>query len=163
MNGHLGSIPLYRILRMCSRLEGHVKMATSKQRRTDLMLGQMLEIVSVMATFQSTISKIPKSKDVTLKEADENKFATRRQKRACKEDDVDAALYTRFVDTRVQDNPITSVILKENANLPQNSIKIHIWVALPVKDQGTVLTSSKPTERRKTKMLWPPIHGYALF
>ena len=87
-----------------------VKMAT--KRRTDLTLGQKLEIVSALerervsqaelakrfSCAQSTISKIAKSKDAILKEAEENKSATRKRKRASKDNDVDTALYTWFVD-----------------------------------------------------------------
>ena len=75
-----------------------VKMAT-KRRRTDLTLGQKLEIVSALerervsqaelakrfSCAQSTISKIAKSKDAILKEAEENKSATRKRKRASKD------------------------------------------------------------------------------
>ena len=107
-----------------------VKMATSKRRRTDLTLGQKQEIVRVMgrerpsqaelakrfSSAQSTISKITKSKDALLKEAEENKLTTRKRKRASKDDDVDAALYTWFVDARARDTPITSTILEEKAN-----------------------------------------------
>ena len=95
-----------------------------------MTLGQKLEIVSVMererpfqaelakrfSCAQSTISKIGKSKDAILKEAEENKFATRKRKRASKDDDVDAALYTWFVDDRAWGAPITSPILEEKAN-----------------------------------------------
>ena len=106
-------------------------MATSKRRRTDLTLGQKREIVRVMgrerpsqaelakrfSCAQSTISKITKSKDPLLKEAEENKLTTRKRKRASKDDDVDAALYTWFIDARARDVPITSAILEEKANL----------------------------------------------
>ena len=106
-------------------------MATSKRRRTDLTRGQKLEIVHVMgrerpsqaelakrfSCAQSTISKITKSKDALLKEAEENKLTTRKRKRASKDDDVDAALYTWFVNARARDVPITSAILEEKANL----------------------------------------------
>ena len=92
-----------------------------------MTLGQKLEIVSVMererpfqaelakrfSCAQSTISKIAKSKDAILKEAEENKFATRKRKRASKDDDVDAALYTWFVDAKARDAP---AILEEKAN-----------------------------------------------
>ena len=104
-----------------------VKMATSKRRRTDLTLGQKLETVRVkgrerpsqaelakrVSCAQSTISKITKSKDALLKEAEENKLTTRKRKRA---DDVDAAFYTWLVDARARDAPITPEILEEKAN-----------------------------------------------
>ncbi|CAI8046115.1 Tigger transposable element-derived protein 3 [Geodia barretti] len=96
-------------------------MATSKRHRTDLTLGQKLEIVSVMERERPSQaeltkrfkSKIAKSKDAILKEAEKNKFATRKQKRASKDDDVDAALYTWFVDAKARDAP---AILEEKAN-----------------------------------------------
>ena len=51
-----------------------------------------------------------------MKDAEENKFAVRKRKRASKDDGVDAALYAWFIDARAQDAPITSAILEEMAN-----------------------------------------------
>ena len=72
------------------------------------------ELAKRFSCAQSTISKITKSKDAILKEAEENKFATHKRKRASKDDD--STLYTWFVDARARDAPITSAILEEKAN-----------------------------------------------
>ena len=89
-----GRTPKY--VRGALSVKATFKMATSKRHRTDLTLGQKLEIVSVMEREQPSQaeltkrfkSKIAKSKDAILKEAEKNNFATRKQKRASKDDDV---------------------------------------------------------------------------
>ena len=103
---------------------------TTKRRRTDLTLGQKVEFVSLMERerpsqaelsrhfncSQSTVSNITKNKDAILHDAEENKSASRKWKRSSKDDDIDAALYTWFVDARAWDAPITSAVLEEKAN-----------------------------------------------
>ena len=57
-----------------------------------------------------------KNKDAIVRDAEDNKLASRKRKRSSKDDDVDAALFTWFVDARARDMPITSAILEEKAN-----------------------------------------------
>ena len=112
-------------------------MATTKRSRTDLTLSKRLEIVKFMekerpsqteaakrfSCSQSTISKIVKKKEAILEEAGEHKSSTRKRKRAGKDDEIDAALYTWFVDARARDAPITSAILEEKANYFASMLK----------------------------------------
>jgi hypothetical protein len=65
---------------------------------------------------QSTISKIAKNKEAILREAEANVMGSRKRKRSGKDDEVDAALYTWFVDAWARDAPITSAVLEEKAN-----------------------------------------------
>ena len=103
-------------------------MATSR-KRNDLSLSQRVNILKTMEQeklsqtelvkcfkcSQSTISKILKNKDATLREADEHPVGTHKRKRSGKDDDVDAALFTWFIDARARDAPITSAVLEEKA------------------------------------------------
>ena len=57
---------------------------------------------------QSAISKIT---DALLQEEEENKSASCKRKRSSKDDDVDEALFTWFVDAMARDLPITSAVL----------------------------------------------------
>ena len=69
------------------------------------------ELAKPFKCSQSTISKILKNKDAILREA----VGTRKRKRSRKDDDVDAALSTWFIDVRVRDAPVTSAVLEEKA------------------------------------------------
>ena len=100
------------------------KKATGR-KRNDLSLSQRVNILKTMEQeklsqtelakhfkcSQSTISKILKNKDAILREADEHSVGTRKRKRSGKDDDVDAALFTWFIDARARDAPVTSPVL----------------------------------------------------
>ena len=100
------------------------------RRRTDLSLSQRVEIVQLLDTkkfsqvdlskrfqcSQSTIYKISTNKEAILREAEANVMSSKKRKRSGKDDEVDAALYTWFVDARARDAPITSAVLEEKAN-----------------------------------------------
>ena len=105
---------------------------------------------------QSTILKITKNKDAILREAEENKSASRKRKRSSKDDDVDAALYTWFVDARAWDTPITSAVLEEKANyfatvLNKDFKATNGWLCRWKVRHGSKF--KRPMGRRKTLML----------
>ena len=89
---------------------------------------------------QSTISKILKNKDTILREAYEHSVGTCKRKRSGKDDDVNAALFTRFIDARARDAPITSAVLEEKAT--------HFTSVL---DKPDFKVTNEWLRRRKTK------------
>ena len=98
--------------------------------QTDLSLGLKLEIFQLVqekklsqqeitirfSCSQSAVSKIVKTKETVMREAEENMVSTRKWKRQGKAEDVEAALYKWFVDARARDAPVTSAVLEEKAN-----------------------------------------------
>ena len=99
-------------------------------KRTDLSLGLKVEIIqpvqekklsqqeiaTLFGCSQSAVSKIVKTKETVMREAEENMVSTRKRKRRGKAEDVEAALYKWFVDARARDAPVTSAMLEEKAN-----------------------------------------------
>ena len=107
------------------------EMAASRKtwKRNDLSLSQRVTVLKTMEReklpqtelakrfkcSQSTISKILKNKDAILQQVGEHSVGTCKRKRSGKDNDVDAALYTWFVDARARDAPVTSAVLEEKA------------------------------------------------
>ena len=104
-------------------------MASKTRKRRDLSLSQRIEIVKLLEEkklsevelakrfdcSQSTVSKIATNKPAILREAEENRVGDRKRKRSGKDEDVEKALYTWFVDARSRDAPITSAVVEEKA------------------------------------------------
>ena len=78
-----------------------------RRKRTDLSLGLKVEIIQLVqekklsqqevatqfGCSQSAVSKIVKTKETVMREAEENMVSTRKRKRRGKAEDVEAALY----------------------------------------------------------------------
>ena len=104
-------------------------MASKTRKSRDLSLSQRIEIVKLLEEkklsqvelakrfdcSQSTISKIAKNKPAILREAEEYRVGDRKHKRSGKDEDIEKALYTCFVDARSRDPPITNTVLEEKA------------------------------------------------
>ena len=102
-----------------------------RRKRTDLLLGLKVEIIQLVqekklsqqekiairfGCSQSAVSKIVKTKEIVMREAEENMVSTHKRKRRGKAEDVEAVLYKWFVDARARDAPVTSAVLEEKAN-----------------------------------------------
>ena len=100
-------------------------MSSKTHKRNYLSLAQRVEIVQLINETkfsqvdlgkhfdcsQSTISKIEK-KEAILRHTEENRVASRKRKRSGKDDEVETALFTWFVDAQARDAPITSAVLE---------------------------------------------------
>ena len=83
-----------------------------RSKCTDLSLGLKVEIIQLVqekklsqqeiatrfGCSQSAVSKIVKTKETVMREAEENMVSTRKRKRRGKAEDVEAALYKWFVE-----------------------------------------------------------------
>ena len=101
-----------------------------RRKRTDLSLGLKVDIFQLVqekklsqqeiatrfSCSQSAVSKIVKTKETVMREAEENMVSTRKRKRRGKAEDVEAALYKWLVAARARDAPVTSAVLEEKAN-----------------------------------------------
>ena len=144
-----------------------------RHKRTDLSLRLKVEIIQLVqekklsqqeiatrfGCSQSAVSKIVKTKETVMREAEENMVSTRKRKRRGKAGDVEAALYKWFVDARARDAPVTSAVLEEKANhlaalLGNRDLKPRM-AGCAGGNRATESSSRRRTEKRRMPSLTP--------